>query len=73
MYITAIEVDEASLWNGAKVKNLKNEMVYEVFVLPKDKTISQCVLEGTFKLGVHVEYTTVMLNKHLFDLVNEDL
>ena len=72
MYLTQIEVDEEKLWNGARVKNHRTGREFEIFVVPKDKTISQCVLEGLFDVAKNVDYSTVMLNSHLFELLNDD-
>lgn len=71
MQITAVNVDDKTIWDGAKVKNLRTGIIKTVKILPEDKTISQCVREGIFT-GDNVDYETFMLNKHIFELVNED-
>jgi len=72
MDITVVEINNEDLFRGAKVKHNSTGNIKEIFVLPKDKTISEAVRDGSFNIGKHVEYQTVMLNKHLFTLINED-
>ena len=72
MQITVVNVDDKKIWEGAKVRMKATNKIKEVFVVPEDKTISQCAFEGTFDLRKHIDYDFVMLNKHLFELVNED-
>lgn len=71
MKLTVVNVDEAKLWNDALVKNLRTGVIKKVFVVPEDKTLFQCVKEGLFT-AEHVDYSNVMLNKHLFELVKEE-
>lgn len=68
MNITVVEVDNAKLWNGTKVRNKRTGAIREIFVIPEGKTISQCARDGEFTIK-NVDFQTVMLNKHLFELV----
>jgi len=70
MNITVVNIDEATLWNDTRVKNLRTGLIKKVFVVPDDKTLFECVKEGLFT-AEHVDYSTVMLNKHLFELIDE--
>ena len=72
MRITVVNIDEETLWNGVKVRQIKSGKIMEIFVIPENKTISECVKDGSFNLDKHIDYKTVMLNKHLFELVKED-
>jgi hypothetical protein len=69
--LTMVEIDEAKLWNGAKVR-CPNGLIKEIMVLPKDKTISQAVKEGLFDLNKHVELEMVLLNRTRFELINDE-
>jgi hypothetical protein len=71
MKITTVEVDDTKLWNGAIVRDRKGRL-REVFIIPDDKTISQCVADGTFDLNKHVDYSTFKLNPKLFTYVPEE-
>lgn len=65
MMITAVEVEESKIWEGAKVRN-RNGEIREIFVVPDGKTISECAREGSFIPSKHVDYTTFALNSRLF-------
>ena len=39
-------------------------------VLPENKTIFECVKDGSFKSD-NIDFGTFMLNKHLFEIVGE--
>lgn len=71
MNITVVEVDDKKIWDSAKVRNKITQQVRTVKVLPEDKTISQCFQEGLFT-SENIDYETLMLNKHRFELINED-
>ena len=73
MNVTVVEVSDENLWNGAKVRNKRSQRIFEIRVIPADKTISQCVHEGTFVPNKNVDYETVMLNKHMFELIDEKI
>lgn len=70
MLLTQIEISEKELFDGTKVLNRKGE-IKTIKVIPQGKTIYQCVLDGTFDINTNVDYNTVMLNKNLFTLYNE--
>lgn len=72
MKITVVDVDDKKLWMGAKVRRINSDKIKEIFVIPEGKTISQCVLNGSFDMNKHIDYQTFALNKHLFELVKED-
>lgn len=70
--ITVVEIDENELWQGTKVRNKSNGAIKEIFVIPEGKTIYQCVKEGIFDPNKHIDYSTVMLNKNRFQLVENE-
>ncbi len=69
MQITTIVVDDAKLWDGAKVKSVKTGKIGTIKVLPKDKTIFQCVQEGIFDPNKHFSFEFFMNNKSRFKLL----
>ncbi len=72
MKITVVNISNKDLFDGAKVINIKSKKVREIKVLPPNTTISEAVNSGLFDVDKHIDYDTVMLNKALFNLVNED-
>lgn len=70
--ITVIDIDNKKLWQGAKVRRKQGGVIRTVFVVPENKTLFECAQEGTFNPNEHIDYNTVMLNKQLFELVNEE-
>jgi hypothetical protein len=74
MQITAVEVDQSKLWNGAHVFQKKSRQIRTVLVLPEGKTMFQAAQTGEYNPSFpwfHVELSTVLLNKSLFDLIDE--
>jgi len=73
MLITEVEISQEELFDGAVVKNKSNGKIKTIKVIPLNKTVYECVLEGTFDPNENVDLTTVMYNKHLFELVEEEI
>ena len=71
LQITEVTINNKSLFDGAKVKQKKSGKIRTIFVLPEGMRISEAVEQKIFNVETQVEYETVMLNKHLFELVND--
>lgn len=71
MYLSVIEIDNKKLFEGVKVRHKINGRERTIIVLHEGKKISDAVTDGTFNPVINVEYQTVMLNKHLFDIIED--
>lgn len=71
MNISVIDFSEKDLWDGAKVKDLRTDKIRTIKFLGEDKGLYQSILAGEFIPNENVEYSFVMNNKHLFELVDE--
>lgn len=73
MNITCVQVSEKDLFDGVKVKVKRTGLIKTIKVLKEGKTIYQSVLDGDFNVNENIDFNTVMNNKHLFELVEEDI
>jgi len=71
MEITVLEIDNKKLWQGAKVKRKSGGVTRTVFIKPDNKTLYECLQEGLFNPNEQIDHSTVMLNKHLFELIED--
>ncbi len=69
MQITAVEISDQKLWDGVPIKSKRSGIVRTIKVYPADMTISQAVTAGLFNPNENWDFETVMMNKHLFELV----
>lgn len=68
---TVVDISDESLFDGAKVRNIKTGSIKTIKVLSQDKPISQAVKDGESDPLNDIDFDTFNLNKARFVLVDE--
>ena len=72
MLIDLVTNKDAGKWHGRKIKFVQYDTIMEVFSIPEDKTIEQCISEKSFDPTKHIDFETFRINQNRFTLITEE-